>query len=177
MVRIHDCDAAYHTASYELLKQENGGRCGCCERTGTWRVAVVPAAREMVTVSRPAPMATSSALPWAAVPGIPRVTIATAALHFGRAVLFEGRVVEVYHAPKSGTTFLQFERGNRFQALKVVIFGRHLPRFEAAGLDPETIEGDWIAVRGLLQRHARWGPQIVVHEPGCIERGGGANDE
>lgn len=173
-VRVHDCEAAYHEASYQLLLKENGARCGCCGLVGTWRrvTAAAPSGRAGAAPEPllPVPRPPAHVPPEPVLePALPLVTPATAAAHFGRFVRFEGQVQEVHVSEWNGTAFLQFERGYRFHVVKVVIFANYLPRFVAARRGPDDLCGARIAVRGLLQAHPRWGPQIIVHDPGCIE--------
>ncbi len=169
IVWIHGCEAAFHEASYELLLKAGGGRCGVCAQAGGWSRARVPApAHAPAPVRAPAPTPAPS-VDGASPAPLPRVTLDALRQHFGRAVYFVGRVVRVQKS-WGGHVFLQFEPGDRFAGFKAVIFDRHVPLFRAAGIEFETLEGGTIGIRGLLQDHPKWGPQILVHDPACIDR-------
>lgn len=82
----------------------------------------------------------------------------------GRFVLVEGRVLSVHTS--GATIYVNF--GQRFtRDLSLTILRRLRAGFTAAGIEPGTLEGRQIRVRGWLER--RRGPIIEVDAPEQIE--------
>jgi endonuclease YncB( thermonuclease family) len=82
----------------------------------------------------------------------------------GRFMLFEGRVVSVRESGAS--IYVNF--GRRFtRDFSVIILRRRRAAFTAAGLEPRTLEGRRIRVRGYLEQ--RRGPIMEVAAPEQIE--------
>ncbi len=194
-VRVHDCETVYHGSTYRWLV-ENNASCQC-GRQGTWQRTRVPERGRARPAPEPKPERRGAPPPGSIVwkdrrervpggtpaarhlnrevrledrrDGVPRVTPETARAHFGREVQLEGTVAKVHFSEKSGTTFIQFEEGYRFNSLKAVIFKTYRERFERSGWRFETLAGQRIAVRWWLENHRRWGPQIVLREPARLE--------
>jgi len=82
----------------------------------------------------------------------------------GRFMLVEGRVLSVRQA--GATTYLNFGR-NWTRDFAVTISRRMLPSFEAAGMEPKSLENRRIRVRGVIQ--TRTGPRIELLRPGQLE--------
>lgn len=82
----------------------------------------------------------------------------------GRFAVVEGRVIS---ARLSGATFyVNFSR-RWIQGFAVTIPRRMIPSFEAAGLDPKSLQNKRIRVRGWIER--RGGPRIEARHAGQIE--------
>jgi len=182
-VWTHSCEAVYKPESYQLLLAENAGRCGCCADPGTWTRATVPAARAPASPPPPPPAPAPAPAPrrtprpppsWPTTSdGALLVGVADARRHFGRVVQLVAPVLEVRRAAK-GTVALLFETGTYTAALKAVIFGRDVARFRGVGL--ARMEGRTVTVRGLLQRHPIFGPQVILSDPACISCQAGGGD-
>ncbi|NVN85758.1 MAG: thermonuclease family protein [Rhodopseudomonas sp.] len=86
----------------------------------------------------------------------------------GQFTLVEGRVVSVRQA--GATVYLNF--GRRWtRDFTVTISRRMLASFEAQGVNPKSLEGKRIRVRGWIE--GRGGPRIEVRQVGQIELAGG----
>jgi endonuclease YncB( thermonuclease family) len=84
--------------------------------------------------------------------------------HQGRFSVAEGRVVSVRDS--GGTIYLNF--GRRWsEALTVTILKQNVRSFAAAGIEPRTLEGRVIRIRGYLE--VRNGPVIEASRPEQIE--------
>jgi endonuclease YncB( thermonuclease family) len=82
----------------------------------------------------------------------------------GKFVLVEGRVLSVHES--GATIYVNF--GRRFtRDLSLTILRRLRAGFTAAGIEPGTLEGRHVRVRGWLER--RRGPIIAVDAPEQIE--------
>jgi len=82
----------------------------------------------------------------------------------GRFSVAEGRVVSV--RDRGGTIYVNF--GRRWsEALTVTILKRHERSFAAAGIEPKTLEGRLVRVRGYVD--VRSGPVIEATRPEQIE--------
>lgn len=82
----------------------------------------------------------------------------------GRFAVVEGRVASVR---LSGATFyVNFSR-RLIEGFAVTISRRMIPSFEAAGLDPKSLQNKRIRVRGWVER--RRGPRIEARHAGQIE--------
>lgn len=82
----------------------------------------------------------------------------------GRFAVVEGRVMS---ARLSGATFyVNFDR-RWIEGFAVTISRRMIPSFEAAGLDPKSLQNKRIRVRGWVER--RRGPRIEARHAGQIE--------
>jgi endonuclease YncB( thermonuclease family) len=82
----------------------------------------------------------------------------------GRFSVAEGRVVSVRDS--GGTIYVNF--GRRWsEALTVTILKRHERSFAAAGIEPRTLEGRMVRIRGYVD--VRNGPVIEVTRPEQIE--------
>jgi endonuclease YncB( thermonuclease family) len=82
----------------------------------------------------------------------------------GRFSVAEGRVVSVRDS--GGTIYVNF--GRRWsEALTVTILKRHERSFAAAGIEPKTLEGRLVRVRGYVD--VRSGPVIEATRPEQIE--------
>jgi endonuclease YncB( thermonuclease family) len=86
----------------------------------------------------------------------------------GRFTVVEGKVLSVRQA--GATTYLNFGR-NWTRDFAVTISRRMIPAFEAAGLEPKSLENRRIRVRGYIE--ARGGPRIEALLVGQIEMLGG----
>ena len=64
---------------------------------------------------------------------------------------------------------MKFARGNRFHVLKGFVPAGAMAAFRASGVDLNRLAGRSVVVHGLLEQHPRWGPQIVVAGPDCVE--------
>jgi endonuclease YncB( thermonuclease family) len=82
----------------------------------------------------------------------------------GRFSVAEGRVVSVRDS--GGTIYVNF--GRRWsEALTVTILKRHERMFAAAGIEPKSLEGRIVRVRGIVD--VRTGPVIEATQPQQIE--------
>jgi endonuclease YncB( thermonuclease family) len=82
----------------------------------------------------------------------------------GRFSVAEGRVVSVRDS--GGTIYVNF--GRRWsEALTVTILKRNEPTFTAAGIDPRTLDGRIVRIRGYVE--VRNGPVIEATRPEQIE--------
>ena len=86
--------------------------------------------------------------------------------HVGGFELVEGRIVSAAHV--SGSVFLNFGEDWR-TAFTVRIDGEALRRFRAEGIDPASLEGERVRVRGYVRRD-RARAVIDVTHPEAIER-------
>jgi hypothetical protein len=85
----------------------------------------------------------------------------------GRVVTFEGSVPRVIVSRSGRGIAVMFEDTTWTRGLKLVAFPRAVARL--GGLDVlRALEGRIVRVRGLLQRHPKFGYQIVVHDPAMI---------
>jgi endonuclease YncB( thermonuclease family) len=85
----------------------------------------------------------------------------------GRFSVAEGRVVSVRES--GGTIYVNF--GRRWsEALTVTILKRHERSFAAAGIEPKSLEGRIVRVRGYVD--VRTGPVIEASRPAQIEIAG-----
>jgi endonuclease YncB( thermonuclease family) len=86
----------------------------------------------------------------------------------GQFTVVEGKVLSVRQA--GATTYINF--GRRWtRDFAVTISRRMVPAFEAAGIDPKSLENKRIRVRGWIE--ARGGPRLEALRVGQIELAGG----
>lgn len=144
------CGVYYHSASFDLLKAENQGRCVACLAVGITR-------RELGPAVRPGRNAA------------PRtVTLADYKQHVGRVITFEGTVRRVHRSLKGGHLAAMFEDTTWSKGLKLVFFKRTVGR--AGGIAAiEGLSGRTVRVRGLLVHHRFFGYQIVINNPSMIQ--------
>ena len=145
-----NCKVYYHAESVAVLTEANAGRCVACG------ISSVVALTE-------AQAATSKGRDYS--PDV--VTLANYHHHFDRVVTFDGLVRSVRSSRRGGDYAVMFEDKSWAQGLKLVFF-RGAVRKVGGPRFVEGLQGHHVRVRGLLIRHDRFGPEIVISEAGMI---------
>jgi hypothetical protein len=150
---LHQCTSCkvyYHTASVEVLRQENSSNCVAC---GNSSIVALSNAQARSTRGRDHN------------PDV--VTLANFRSHFNRVVTFEGRVHAV-RASRRGSDFaVMFENASWTRGLKLVFF-RGAVRAVGGSEYIENLAGKTVRVRGLLINHSQFGPEIIISERDMI---------
>jgi hypothetical protein len=153
IVRCSKCQACYHVASFEFLREQNNGQCASCRSADIRPVALDSA---------------KSLRGWRDFrPDI--VTLQDYRGQVGRVVTFEGHVLDI-KLSKSGTGFAaMFEPGSWTEGLKLIFPSRYVER--VGGRDfILSMRNRTVRVRGLLVSHQIFGDQIIVTERSMIIR-------
>jgi hypothetical protein len=97
------------------------------------------------------------------------VTLDQVEQNLGRVVYFEGKVVEVHGPTQKGTYFVKFEYGGIPDVFKLVVFSKYVDSFVHGGRTIKAYSGKRLRVRGLIQKHEKWGWEILVFTEREIE--------
>lgn len=147
-----NCKVYYHSASLEVLNQENASRCVAC---GSASIVSLTAQKSSSTRGRDF------------TPDL--VTLSNFRSHFDRVVTFEGRVHAVRVSRRGSDYAVMFENASWVRGLKLVFF-RGAVR-DVGGPDfIKSLEGRTVRVRGLLINDSKFGPEIIISERGMILR-------
>lgn len=146
------CGVYYHNESFDLIRSQNGGRCVSCLAT------------EIIEYS-----AGQTRIVWREASFTPAViTLTDFRSHVGEVITFRG-VVRLVLASRTGRDFaLMFENKSWSHGLKMVVFRGRLSNVGGAPFLRSLLAKE-IKVRGLLQRHPKYGYQIIVSERRMIE--------
>jgi hypothetical protein len=150
---LHQCSSCkvyYHVESVAVLREENAGRCVACGTAGIISLTTREAATSRGRDYNP-----------------DVVTLANYRSHFDRVITFEGKVRSVKVSRRGSDYAVMFEDTSWSKGLKLVFFRGTV----AAVGGPAFIKGlqrRHIRVRGLLLKHPRFGPQIIISERGMI---------
>jgi hypothetical protein len=142
------CQVYYQLASFEVIRQENGGRCVAC------------AGGRPVIVESPG-------AEWGRNADTSVVTMRNYRDHVDRVVSFEGRVVKVISS-RRGTDFAaMFEDRDWSKGFKIVAFERDLHAV-GGGTFMRSLANRTVRVRGLLKHHPIFGHQIIISDRSMI---------
>ena len=159
------CRVYYHRESYEVIQSENGGKCVACPSTSIRAISQPQAPKE-------AP-ATGTYRPREAAPASTfqpdSVTLANYREHAGRVVSFTGSVIKVVKSQSGKDYAIMFEDKDWCDGFKMVIFRGNITAF-GGGAFLKKLAGRQIFARGLLQKHPRFGYQLLVSEPSMFWR-------
>lgn len=145
-----NCKVYYHAESFEVLRAENASRCVAC---GSPSVVALTAAQAATSAGRDYN------------PDV--VTLANYRQHFDRVVTFEG-LVQVVKPSKRGSDYaVMFENASWTRGLKLVFFKGAVGKVGGPQFI-KSLQGRHVRVRGLLIRHHKFGPEIVISESNMI---------
>ena len=133
-----------------MLREENASRCVSC---GTGSIVALTATQAK----------TSRGFDYN--PDI--VTLANYRSHFDRVVTFEGQVRAVKTSRRGLDYAVMFENASWTKGLKLVFFRGAVHEFGGHHII-EGLDGCSVRVRGLLINHHRFGPEIIISDPGMI---------
>lgn len=137
------CKVYYQKSSVDFLRTEAAGKCVSCQGI------------EIVQVGLTGSRATGHNYN----AGV--VTLSDYRLHVDQVVTFRGVVVKTYYTRYGHNLALMFEDLPLRRAFKMIVFARYIQ--EAGGTTfLESLRGKTVQVRGLLQRHATWGYELVL---------------
>ena len=145
-----NCKVYYHTASFDVLRQENSSRCVACGGASIVALSVAEAR-------------TSRGRDY--TPEV--ITLDNFRSCFDRVVTFEGRVHDIRVSRRGSDFAVMFENRTWTRGLKLVFF-RGAVRTVGGPDFIQALNGKNIRVRGLLVNDERYGPQIIVSERGMI---------
>lgn len=157
----------YHLSTWRFLQSHNQGKCCICLRTNVVKIMTLPGVRSSTTI--PVYKTTPKVQVF---PGEKVIDLSQVPYNIGRSVIVQDFVHEIYLSQR-GTCFIRFERRTHsqppFAGFKVVIFDEYLSAWTAQGISPYDYEKNNIRVRGIVQRHNKWGIEILVNSPQSIE--------
>jgi hypothetical protein len=158
------CLVYYHRASYEVIQSENGGQCVACLSVSIRTVAHAQTRRE----TRPS----AADKPKEAAPSAnyrpEAVGLFNYREHVGRVITFESFVPVVRESRRGGDFAVMLENLEWEKGFKVMVFRRNVKSVGGAAF-VRSLQGRTIRVRGLLQKHHRFGYQIIVTERSMIQ--------
>lgn len=147
------CKVYYHPTSYDVIQSENSGRCVAC----------------LAVTIRPVSVPTANRFPQSGFNYQPEViTLTNYREHLGHVITFEGYVQSIRMSRSGNTYALMFEDTNWAAGLKLVIFRRKESAVGGAPFIGRLLHKT-VRVRGLLQKHAIFGYQIIVSERTMIQ--------
>jgi hypothetical protein len=150
LYRCGQCEVFYHAESYELVREENSGRCVACGTVAIVSITVAQANRQ-------------SGRNYEA--GI--TTLADYRSKEGQVVIFEGRCVTVLQSRRGSDYAVMFENKSWRRGFKLVVF-----RGATAQLGGPaflfSLAGKHVRVRGLIVNHPRFGYEIIVNDRDMI---------
>lgn len=150
LFRCGKCSVFYHAESFEVLKQENSGKCVACSSSSIQSVTETNARSEQGRNYRP-----------------DVVTLSNYKNFVGRVVTFEGAVCEV-KVSRNGTDYaVMFERASWTKGFKLIFFGNSIRRVGGVAFI-NSLSGRTISVRGLVVCHPVFGYEIIVSERSMI---------
>jgi len=150
LYRCGKCSVFYHAESFEILKQENSGKCVACSSPSLQNVTEKSARSEQGRDYRP-----------------DVVTLSNYKNFVGRVVTFEGLVCEV-KVSRSGTDYaVMFERASWVKGFKLIFFRKAIQRVGGVKFI-NSLSGRTISVRGLVVCHPVFGYQIIVSERSMV---------
>jgi hypothetical protein len=152
LYRCRTCQVYYHADSYEVLREENSGRCVACLGT-----ALVLSTGSSGTATYEAGRDYDAQI----------VTLQNYRQHVGHVITFEGHVPRVNRSRNGRSYAVMFENASWKHGLKMVVF-----RGTVAGVGGSEfllgLQGRTIRVRGLLSQHHIFGYQIIVKDRSMI---------
>jgi hypothetical protein len=158
------CQVYYHRASYDVIRNENGGQCVACLGTSIRGVSLAQPHRD----SRPASgEARRQANPLSNYRP-DAVTLFNYRDHIGRAVTFESFVPKVLSSRRGRDFAIMFENLDWKAGFKAIVFRRHLAAVGGVQF-VRSLQGRTIRVRGLVQKNPIFGFEIVVTERSMIQ--------
>jgi hypothetical protein len=176
------CEVFYHRASFDVILNENAGKCVSCLSTSIRSVSPSPTqteARPAKGTEKSAGHARGRATTNDILNGFrPRqassnfrpdaVTLFNYREHLDRVVTFQGQVRKVL-VSRRGTDFaLMFENVDWTAGFKVVVFNRHL-RAVGGPTFLRALDGKTVRARGLVQHNKKYGWEIVVSERSMLQ--------
>lgn len=148
------CKVYYHKSSFDVIRSENAGRCVACLDSQISTVNVTRV-RGTPPPSRPTHVPTV-------------VTLANYREHVGRVITFEGYVVKLLVSRRGLTYAAMFEDKSWRAGLKMVILRGRVHAVGGPAFIGRFLHNT-VRVRGLLQRHPKYGYQILVTERSMIQ--------
>lgn len=148
LAQCSNCLVYYHAESVDIIRSENGGRCVACGQ---------PAIRSS--------SATEERSGRDHQPDV--VTLHNYNQHIGRVVTFAGRVVAVKRSRRGSDYAVMFEQASWTRGFKLVFFRGSVAKVGGEAF-VNSLAGKHVTVRGLLIRHERFGPEIVISERSMI---------
>ncbi len=153
---------AYHLATWQFLREQNGGRCCICGNANVFTFLTLPG-----TLPPVIPQPQAGMHPGAKIIGLPEVHE-----YVNLAVTVQDYVHGV-HRTKNGTYFIRFEPRLAsepvFAGFKAVIFKNYVPRWESAGIDISSYQWKTVRLRGIIREHETWGIEILAFSPAMIQ--------
>ncbi len=149
LFQCSSCQVYYHTASYQVLADENSGRCVAC--------------------SSPSIAAVSGHAHYSGGrdynPDI--ITLENFHSHVGRVIVFEGYVHKVLQSKRGKDYAVMFENKSWTKGFKLVFFRGSISKVGGARYI-NALKGKTIRVRGLLINHKTFGHEIIISEKSMI---------
>lgn len=145
-----NCKVYYHAESVTVLREENSGRCVAC---GTAAIVSLTKAQAQASPGRDYDPAV--------------VTLANYRQHIDRVITFEGKVRSVKVSRRGLDYAVMFEDASWTKGLKLVFFRGAVGKVGGPSFI-KSLDGRHVRVRGLLIRHPRFGPEIVISERSMI---------
>lgn len=155
LYRCGRCFICYHTDSYQLLREQNEGRCVGC---GGVSIAAVKSPVAAWTAATAGKGRDHQA-------GI--TTLADYRSKTGQVVIFEGQCLRVLRSQRGLDYAAMFEPGTWSRGFKMVVFGGALDRLGGAEF-VQSLVGRRVRVRGLVVYNRRFGYEIVVNDRSMI---------
>ena len=154
-----NCRVYYHSASFDVIRIENGGKCVACPSVSIRVVSLSQTRTDSRPTTGPKPRETSQAVNYRP----DTVALSNYREHVGRVVTFTGTVFKVIKSRNGKNYAAMFEDKDWCDGFKVVVFRGKITA--AGGGDfLRSLASRRISVRGLLQKHPIFGYQIVVSE-------------
>lgn len=143
-----NCSVFYHQQSYQVLTEENQGRCISCSST------------KIIAVNTKSDTQGRNFNPDC-------VTLSNYHRHAGRVVTFQGYVHNVLVSRRGSDYAVMFENASWVKGFKLVFFRGTINAIGGKkyimGLKGKTLQ-----VRGLITYHQRYGYEIIISEPSMI---------
>ena len=150
LYRCSSCQVYYHTESYQVLAEENGGRCVACSSTTIISLTSEKARQQGGRDYSP-----------------DVVTLDNYRQHAGHVITFEGRVNRVLTSRRGSDYAVMFENKSWTKGLKLVFF-RGAVRKVGGSRYINGLTGKSVRMRGLLINHETFGYEIIVAEKSMI---------
>ncbi len=150
LYRCGRCEVFYHADSYELVREENAGRCVACGVASITSISTAQAKQQ-------------SGRNYEA--GI--TTLVDYRSKEGQVVIFEGRCVRVLPSRRGSDYAVMFEDKLWTRGFKMVVFRRATASVGGAAF-LLGLAGKQLRVRGLIVKHPRFGYQIIVNDRAMI---------
>jgi hypothetical protein len=141
-----NCKVYYHTESFEVIRDENGGQCVACSSRNI--VALTPS-----TEAKPKGRNYDPEI----------ITLSNYKEHVGRVITFEGRVVKVLTSRRGTDYAVMFENKSWRFGFKLVFFRKAVEKV-GGGRYINSLEGRNLRARGLLVKDDTFGYEIIITE-------------